>query len=91
MPAAVDAKVNVSLGTDWGPSGSANLLAELKIADHVYIIGDGVLAGEGTAEEIRVSEDPFVHQFIHAEPDGPIKFHYPSRPIGVDLDLNWAG
>ncbi len=25
----------MSLGTDWAPSGSANLLAELKIADHV--------------------------------------------------------
>ena len=35
VPAAVDAGVNVSLGTDWAPSGSANLLAELKIADHV--------------------------------------------------------
>ena len=35
IPAAVDANVLVSLGTDWAPSGSANLLAELKIADHV--------------------------------------------------------
>ena len=63
----------------------------LKIADHIYIIGDGVLAGEGTPEQMRNSEDPFVYQFIHAQPDGPIKFHYPSRPIGVDLDLNWVG
>jgi len=63
----------------------------LKIADLVYIIGDGVLAGEGTPEQMRSSADPFVYQFIHLQPDGPIKFHYPSRPIGVDLDLNWAG
>jgi 5-methylthioadenosine/S-adenosylhomocysteine deaminase len=35
VPTAVDAGINVSLGTDWAPSGSANLLAELKIADHV--------------------------------------------------------
>jgi cytosine/adenosine deaminase-related metal-dependent hydrolase len=35
VPTAVDSGINVSLGTDWAPSGSANLLAELKIADHV--------------------------------------------------------
>jgi 5-methylthioadenosine/S-adenosylhomocysteine deaminase len=35
VPAAVAAGVNVSLGTDWAPSGSANLLGELKVADRV--------------------------------------------------------
>ncbi len=35
IPSALAAGVNVSLGTDWAPSGSANLLAELKVADHV--------------------------------------------------------
>ena len=62
----------------------------LKVADHVYIIGDGVLAGQGTPQEIRSSEDPFVRQFINAQPDGPISFHYPSRPIGVDLKMGKA-
>jgi 5-methylthioadenosine/S-adenosylhomocysteine deaminase len=32
---AIDAGVTVSLGTDWSPSGSTNLLQELKIADTV--------------------------------------------------------
>jgi len=62
----------------------------LKVADHVYIIGNGVLAGEGTPGEIRASKDPFVHQFINADPDGPISFHYPSKPIGVDLRMRRA-
>jgi len=35
VPSAVKAGVNVSLGTDWAPSGSANLLGELKVADRV--------------------------------------------------------
>jgi len=35
IPAALDAGVNVSLGADWAPSGSANLLGELKVADRV--------------------------------------------------------
>lgn len=35
IPAALDAGVLVSLGADWAPSGSANLLGELKVADRV--------------------------------------------------------
>jgi cytosine/adenosine deaminase-related metal-dependent hydrolase len=35
IPSALDAGVLVSLGSDWAPSGSANLLGELKVADHV--------------------------------------------------------
>jgi 5-methylthioadenosine/S-adenosylhomocysteine deaminase len=35
IPTAVRDGINVSLGTDWAPSGSANLLAELKVADRV--------------------------------------------------------
>ncbi|HTM22312.1 MAG TPA: amidohydrolase family protein [Kofleriaceae bacterium] len=35
IPAAMDAGVLVSLGADWAPSGSANLLGELKVAARV--------------------------------------------------------
>jgi hypothetical protein len=35
IPAALDAGVLVSLGADWAPSGSANVLGELKVADRV--------------------------------------------------------
>ena len=35
IPEALDEGVLVSLGTDWSPSGSKNLLGELKIADQV--------------------------------------------------------
>ena len=35
IPSALDAGVLVSLGADWAPSGSANLLGELKVADRV--------------------------------------------------------
>lgn len=57
----------------------------LKIADYVYFIHDGVVVAEGGAAEILESKDPFVHQFIHAEPDGPVAFQYPSRPYAEDL------
>ena len=57
----------------------------LKIADYVYFIHDGVVVAEGNAAEMLASKDPFVHQFIHAEPDGPVAFQYPGRPYAEDL------
>ncbi len=59
----------------------------LKLVDYLYVIADGVVVGEGTPEEMLASDNPVVHQFIHAEPDGPIAFHYPARPIGEQLRL----
>ena len=59
----------------------------LKIADYVYVLGDGVLAAEGTPEDMRASKDPFLRQFFDAQPDGPIQFHYPSRAYRADLGL----
>ena len=34
------------------------------------------------------SQDPFVRQFLHAEPDGPIAFQYPSKPYAEDIGIN---
>jgi phospholipid/cholesterol/gamma-HCH transport system ATP-binding protein len=59
----------------------------LKLADYLYILGEGVIAGHGPTEEMRNSTDPFVHQFLHAEPDGPVRFHFPARPIAEELEL----
>jgi phospholipid/cholesterol/gamma-HCH transport system ATP-binding protein len=33
------------------------------------------------------SDDPFVRQFLHAQPDGPVRFHFPAQPIAEQLDL----
>lgn len=57
----------------------------LKIADYAYFIHEGVVVAEGNAADMYESKDPFVHQFIHAESDGPVAFQYPSRPYSEDL------
>jgi len=57
----------------------------LKIADYVYFIHEGVVAAEGEAADMLASTDPFVHQFVHAEPDGPVAFQYPGIPYAEDL------
>ena len=59
----------------------------LKIVDYVYFISEGVIEAEGTPQEIRASHLPFVHQFVHGEPDGPVAFHYPAAEYGQDLKL----
>jgi phospholipid/cholesterol/gamma-HCH transport system ATP-binding protein len=59
----------------------------LKVIDYVYFIADGVVVAQGTTEEVKTSTDPFVSQFIHALPDGPVPFHYPHEPYEKDLEL----
>ena len=60
----------------------------LKVADYVYFIHDGMVVAEGNAAELVDSADPFVHQFVHAKPDGPVAFEYPSQPFGEELEIN---
>jgi len=62
----------------------------LKVVDYIYILSDGVIVSEGATADIIASDDPFVHQFIHAEPDGPVRFHYPSKSLQEDLGLSLA-
>ena len=57
----------------------------LKIVDYIYFMADGKVVAEGTAEDIRRSQEPFVHQFIWGEPDGPVNFHYPTRSYREEL------
>lgn len=59
----------------------------LKVVDYVYFIHEGVVVAEGAAAEMLDSTDPFVHQFVHAEPDGPVAFQYPSKPYAEELEL----
>jgi phospholipid/cholesterol/gamma-HCH transport system ATP-binding protein len=63
----------------------------LKIVDYVYFISDGVIVAEGSTEDIKASDDPFVVQFIRGEPDGPVAFHARSRPYAEDLELRAGG
>ncbi|MFZ6639624.1 ABC transporter ATP-binding protein [Undibacterium sp. TC4M20W] len=57
------------------------------IADYVYFLSKGKIVAQGTPEEMRASEDPYVKQFVHAEADGPVPFHYPGASLQADLGL----
>jgi phospholipid/cholesterol/gamma-HCH transport system ATP-binding protein len=55
------------------------------LADHACIIADRRLVGLGTPEELAASDDELVRQFMTGEPDGPVPFHHPARPLEEDL------
>ncbi len=59
----------------------------LKVVDYAYFVHGGVVVAEGTPEELIASPNASVHQFIHAEPDGPVAFHYPHAAFSSDLEL----
>jgi phospholipid/cholesterol/gamma-HCH transport system ATP-binding protein len=58
-----------------------------SIADYVYFLSAGKIVAEGTPEQMRASQDPYVRQFVHASPDGPVPFHYPGSSLADDLGL----
>lgn len=57
------------------------------IADYLYLISEGQVVEHGTPQELGRSASPWVEQFLHALPDGPMSFHYPALPYVQDLSL----
>jgi phospholipid/cholesterol/gamma-HCH transport system ATP-binding protein len=62
-----------------------DIVESLQIVDYIYFVSEGRIVAQGTPAEIRTSADPFVHQFINAEADGPVPFHYPAEPLAEAL------
>jgi len=57
------------------------------IADYVYFLSQGKIVAHGTPQQMQASTDPYVMQFVHAQADGPVPFHYPGRSLAEDLHL----
>ncbi len=49
-----------------------------QIADYIYVISDGKIVGAGTPAELNATDSAWVKQFMQAESDGPVPFHYPA-------------
>lgn len=58
------------------------------IADYVYFLSQGRIVAHGTPAQMTASSDPYVKQFVHAEADGPVPFHYPGRSLAEQLGLS---
>ncbi len=58
------------------------------ICDYAYLLSSqGRVVAHGTPNELNASEDPEVRQFIRGEPDGPVRFHYPAKPLAEDFGV----
>ena len=62
-----------------------DIYESLKIVDYIYFISDGKVIAQGTPEEVRVSSDAYVRQFVDGAPDGPVPFHYPASGLAEDF------
>ncbi|MDE2416654.1 MAG: ABC transporter ATP-binding protein [Burkholderiales bacterium] len=69
---------------------SHELEETFSISDHVIILANGKIAAQGTPEEVRKSADPLVYQYVHALPDGPVRFHYPGVSVEDDFGVGAA-
>jgi len=58
-----------------------------SIVDYVYFLSAGKIVAAGTPDEMRRSDHPYVKQFVNAQPDGPVPFHYPGKSLADDLGL----
>jgi phospholipid/cholesterol/gamma-HCH transport system ATP-binding protein len=59
-----------------------------KICEYAYLMSSrGKVVAEGTPKQLTASEDPEVRQFIRGEPDGPVRFHYPAKPLAEDFGV----
>lgn len=77
-----------SLNTTLGLTSiivSHDVQETMAIADTIYLISDGKIAGHGTPEQIRQSPSEWVQQFMTGAADGPVHFHYPAKDYFDDL------
>ena len=64
----------------------------MEISDHVILLANGGrIVAQGPPAELMNSTHPETRQFVLGEPDGPVKFHYPSRTLAEDFGVEEVG
>lgn len=56
-----------------------------QISDLIYVIADGKVVGSGAPAALKNSHSAWVKQFMNAESDGPVPFHYPAPDYATEL------
>ncbi len=69
---------------------SHDLEETFQIADQVVILANGGIAAQGTPAEVKASTDPLVQQFVQAQAEGPVHFHYPGPTVDQDFGVERA-
>lgn len=55
------------------------------ISDQLILLSGGSVVADGPPKSLRESNSAWAKQFLNAEPDGPVPFHYPAKDYGEDL------
>jgi phospholipid/cholesterol/gamma-HCH transport system ATP-binding protein len=58
-----------------------------SIADYIYLLFNGKIAGEGTPAFLMNNASPVVQQFMQGLPDGIVPYQYPAPTFAEDLAL----
>jgi len=64
---------------------SHDIAETASIADYIYVVGDGMVLGQGEPAEMIESDNPKIRQFMKGLADGPVPFHFPARDYRKDL------
>lgn len=59
----------------------------LKVVDYIYLISEGRLVAMGDPQSMVNSSNPYAHQFINAEADGPVPFQVTKTTLEDDFRL----
>lgn len=57
----------------------------ISIADYIYVLSEGKVAGHGTPEQLKNLDSEWIQQFMKGDADGPVHFHYPATDYHNDL------
>lgn len=55
---------------------SHDVAETLSIADYIYVVAEGKIQGEGTAEELKNHPSAFVQQFLTGSVEGPVDYQF---------------
>ncbi len=64
---------------------SHDIAETASIADHICLLSDARIIASGSPADLKNADSPWVDQFMHAKPDGPVPFHYPAPPYEKQL------
>lgn len=82
-------KLNEALGTS-SVMVTHDVHTSLEIVDYIYFIAHGEIVASGSPDAVRNEPSPWVQQFIHARPDGPVQYAYTTSTT-LEEDLGVKG
>jgi phospholipid/cholesterol/gamma-HCH transport system ATP-binding protein len=62
-----------------------DIAESFAISDFVIVIANGKVVAQGSPDDIRNNNDPYVQQFIQGLPEGPVRFHYPAPSLDEEF------